>query len=132
MKKIPVWGWAILILVVIGGVIGGTIYMQEQKNEQMQNEIMKVANSKEVEDIILSELSENDPHHKIKKLKILDETVHRSPMGGILFEGFVNDDESLKFNAGVNKEGNKYVGTNIAPKANLYKFLGLNEGSANE
>lgn len=132
MKRIPVWGLGFFLVFIIGCVVGGKIYMQEKRNTQIQTEMIKVANSRKVENIILAQLSENDPQHKIKKLKVIDKSVHKSPMGGILFEGFINDDKSLKFNAGINEEDNKYVGTNIAPKANLSKFLNLDEASSNE
>ncbi|GAK30824.1 hypothetical protein WOSG25_050960 [Weissella oryzae SG25] len=97
--------------------------MIEAEGARLQTEMIKVANSKETENVILSHLAKGDPNHKINKIQIIDKTVHKSPAGGVLFEGFINDDEALNFNAGINKEENKYIGTNITPRARLCKFL---------
>ncbi|GAK30815.1 hypothetical protein WOSG25_050870 [Weissella oryzae SG25] len=97
--------------------------MIEVEGASLQTEMVRIANSKEAEKIILSQLAKNDPNHKINKIQIIDKTVHKSLSGGVLFEGFINDDEALNFNAGINIEENKYIGTNITPRARLCKFL---------
>ena len=65
-----------------------------------QNEMVQIVHSKEVEKIIEEELKELDPNAltpkgKIQSYEIDDETIEHNPMGGIMFDVTINEDEDI-------------------------------------
>ncbi|TYC47858.1 DUF1310 family protein [Weissella muntiaci] len=122
MKKIPVWGWAILILVVIGGVIGGKTYMD---NQAFQKEMIKVAHSDEAKRIYEDDLKDIDPNALtekgvIRSYKIDTDKIEHNPMGGITVVLVINDDATLTEIVGLDKDNGKLEYSNGGTSAELY------------
>ncbi|MGC6770040.1 DUF1310 family protein [Enterococcus sp. LJL51] len=86
-----------LILVIIVG-IGVKVYMDEKK---FNDEMMKVV--RENKSLVEEEIKKDDSFRKIETIDIDYSTVKHNPMGGIMFEGFVNGNEKLSFSAGFRK-----------------------------
>lgn len=85
------------ILVVIGIVIGGYKLMQKVEHDKM----VDIVYSKEVKKIIEDDLKyfdENALSDKgfIKSYKIDTTTIEHNPMGGIMFDVYVNNDHKLQ------------------------------------
>ena len=85
------------ILVVIGIVIGGYKLMQKVEHDKM----VDIVYSKEVKKIIEDDLKyfdENALSDKafIKSYKIDATTIEHNPMGGIMFDVYVNNDHKLQ------------------------------------
>ncbi|RDX00708.1 DUF1310 family protein [Listeria kieliensis] len=119
MKK----GWIIFISIVVViiaviAIVGGKIYMDNKKLNEDMKEVVKSNES-----LIEKELAVYDTHNKIRSVSIDYDTVEKSPMGGILFQGYVNDDKTLTFNAGLKKNNSEIKATNTAPKKKLNVFL---------
>ena len=67
---------------------------------EFQHEMVQIVHSKEVEKIIEAELKELDPNAltpkgKIQSYEINDETIEHNPMGGIMFDVTINEDEDI-------------------------------------
>ena len=67
---------------------------------EFQHEMVQIVHSKEVEKIIEAELKELDPNAltpkgKIQLYEINDETIEHNPMGGIMFDVTINEDEDI-------------------------------------
>ena len=67
---------------------------------EFQHEMVQIVHSKEVEKIIEEELKELDPNAltpkgKIQSYEINDETIEHNPMGGIMFDVTINEDEDI-------------------------------------
>ena len=67
---------------------------------EFQHEMVQILHSKEVEKIIEEELKELDPNAltpkgKIQSYEINDETIEHNPMGGIMFDVTINEDEDI-------------------------------------
>lgn len=86
----------IMVILILGLVVKHKI-----NQLKFQNEMVKIV--KRNKHIIEDEVSSSDRYHKIKKIIIDYESVEHNPMGGIMFEGYVNDDKSLEFGGGLNK-----------------------------
>ena len=85
------------ILVVIGIVIGGYKLMQKVEHDKM----VDIVYSKEVKKIIEDDLKyfdENALSDKafIKSYKIDATTIEHNPMGGIMFDVYVNNNHKLR------------------------------------
>ncbi|MEN2666502.1 DUF1310 family protein [Listeria aquatica] len=119
MKK----GWIIFISIVViviavVAIVGGKMYMDNKKLDEDMKEVVRSNES-----LIEKELETYDTHNKIKNVSFDYGTVEKSPLGGILFQGYVNNDKELTFNAGLQKNGSKVEATNVAPKKKLSIFL---------
>ena len=67
---------------------------------EFQHEMIQIVHSKEVEKIIEEELKELNPNAltpkgKIQSYEINDETIEHNPMGGIMFDVTINEDEDI-------------------------------------
>lgn len=118
MKHIKIIGIVVVIVAVIITGFGVKHKMDQQKLQNDMEQIVK-ANKRLVEE----DLKQDDAYGKIKSVSIDYSSITESPMGGILFQGFVNDDPSLTFNAGLQKYQEKIETSNVAPKKNLDEFL---------
>ncbi|EUJ18636.1 DUF1310 family protein [Listeria aquatica] len=100
MKK----GWIIFISIVViviavVAIVGGKMYMDNKKLDEDMKEVVRSNES-----LIEKELETYDTHNKIKNVSFDYGTVEKSPLGGILFQGYVNNDKELTFNAGLQKK----------------------------
>lgn len=86
----------VAILVVIGIAIGGYKIMQKVEHDKM----VEIVYSKEVKKIIEDDLKDYDKNALsdkgfIKSYKIDATTIEHNPMGGIMFDVYVNNDHKL-------------------------------------
>lgn len=89
--------------------LGGGIYLT-YKNQEFQNEMIRIVHSEEVKKLIVEELKAIDPNAltekgKIRSYKIDDSTIRHNPMGGIMFDIIVNDSISMVGKMGIQKDG---------------------------
>lgn len=105
MKKILIGG--LLALFAIAGLVGGKIYMDSNKMEN----IVKSDEVKKITEDTLRKLDEKalTSEGKIKSYKINYNKIKRNPMGGISIEIIINDNDSLRLGTIINKY-NKDVG----------------------
>ena len=80
------------------------------KNQEFQNEMVKIVHSEEVKNLIEKKLKKLDPHAltdkgKIRSYKIDDASIRHNPMGGIMFHVIINDDSDAIFKFGIRKYG---------------------------
>ncbi|GGD02105.1 DUF1310 family protein [Enterococcus wangshanyuanii] len=78
--------------------VGGKIYMD---NKSFNDEMVDIVHTHK--SIVEKELRSEDPSNRIKKIEIDDSTIKHNPMGGIMFEGFVNGQRELSFSTGFRK-----------------------------
>ena len=99
MKKILL-GVSLGLLAIVG-VIGGKIYIDSNKMEN----IVKNDEVKKITEDTLRKLDKNalTPEGKIKSYKINYDKIKRNPMGGISIEIIINDDNSLRLGTIINK-----------------------------
>lgn len=86
----------ITLLIILA--IGGKIYMDKKSFNDEMVDIVHTHKS-----IVEKELRGEDPLDRIKKIDIDDSTIKHNPMGGIMFEGFVNGQRELSFSTGFRK-----------------------------
>ncbi|MBC1373656.1 DUF1310 family protein [Listeria booriae] len=92
--------------------------MDQQK---LQDDMVKVVKANE--HLVEDDLKQDDKYDRIKSVSIEYNSIMKSPMGGLLFQGYVNDDPSLTFNAGFQKYQDEIETSNVAPKEKLDEFL---------
>ncbi|WP_368402999.1 DUF1310 family protein [Streptococcus parasanguinis] len=88
----------IFSLIVIGLMIW--IGSKVKEHLEFQQEMVRIVHSKEVEKIIIDNLKQKDPFAftekgKIQSFRIDDETIEHNPMGGIMFDVTINEDEDI-------------------------------------
>ena len=88
----------LLSLIVIGLMIW--IGSKVKEHLEFQQEMVRIVHSKEVEKIVIENLKQKDPFAftekgKIQSFKIDDETIEHNPMGGIMFDVTINEDEDI-------------------------------------
>ena len=88
----------LLFLIVIGLMIW--IGAKVKEHLEFQQEMVRIVHSKEVEKIVIENLKQKDPFAftekgKIQSFKIDDETIEHNPMGGIMFDVTINEDEDI-------------------------------------
>lgn len=98
MKKKHITSLIIGITLLIILAIGGKIYMDKKSFNDEMLDIVHIHKS-----IVEKELRDEDPLNRIKKIDIDDSTIKHNPMGGIMFEGFVNGQRELLFTTGFRK-----------------------------
>ena len=106
----------IIVIICLG--IEGKKYMDQKR---VQDEMVTVV--KQNSFLIKDELKTFDSCNKIKTISIKYDTIEKSPLGGMLFQGYVNGDETLSFNGGLQKDGETIETTNTSPKRKLVSFL---------
>lgn len=88
----------LLSLMVLGLMIW--IGSKVKEHLEFQQEMVRIVHSKEVEKIIIDNLKQKDPFAftekgKIQSFRIDDETIEHNPMGGIMFDVTINEDEDI-------------------------------------
>ena len=83
-------------------VVGILIWIGSKVKDHLefQQEMVRIVHSKEVEKIVIENLKQKDPFAftekgKIHSFKIDDETIEHNPMGGIMFDVTINEDEDI-------------------------------------
>ena len=83
-------------------VVGILIWIGSKVKDHLefQQEMVRIVHSKEVEKIIIDNLKQKDPFAftekgKIQSFRIDDETIEHNPMGGIMFDVTINEDEDI-------------------------------------
>ena len=83
-------------------VVGLLIWVRSKVKDHLefQQEMVRIVHSKEVEKIVIENLKQKDPFAftekgKIQSFKIDDETIEHNPMGGIMFDVTINEDEDI-------------------------------------
>ena len=94
-RKIGRYIFGVLLLGVL--IWGGLLV---KNHLDFQHEMVQIVHSKEVEKLIEEELKELDPNAltpkgKIQSYEIDDETIEHNPMGGIMFDVTINEDEDI-------------------------------------
>lgn len=106
LKKILI-GIPLVVLVVVG-LIGGKMYLEEKKIVS----IVKSDDGKEAIENMLRGIDDKalTPEGKIKSYKVEFDKVKRNPMGGISIYLIINDDPEMKLNTTLVKgtQGKKY------------------------
>lgn len=83
-------------------VVGILIWIGSKVKDHLefQQEMVRIVHSKEVEKIVIENLKQKDPFAftekgKIQSFRIDDETIEHNPMGGIMFDVTINEDEDI-------------------------------------
>ena len=93
------------LLVIVGLSIGGYKVMKQVEHDEM----VRIVKGEEVKKIIEDDLKEMDQFSltnkgKIKSYQIDDKSIKHSPMGGIKFKIYINNDEELYVFFTINKD----------------------------
>ena len=126
MKKILIGG--LLALFTIAGLVGGKIYMDSNKMEN----IVKSDKGKEAIEAMLKKMEAKalTSQGNIKSYKIDYDKVKANPMGGINISVIVNDNEELRVNTTLEKDwtgdGYKTGARTISPE--LWKMTDRGNG----
>ena len=106
MKSLKIIGITLAsLLIIVGLSIGGFKVMKQVK----YNEMVRIVKGEEVKKIIEDDLKEMDQFYltnkgKIKSYQIDDKSIKHSPMGGIKFKIYINNDEELYVFFTINKD----------------------------
>ena len=97
----------VAVLILIGLVIGGIKIMQQVQYDEMVN----IVKSEEVKNIIehnlkLRHASALESGDVIQSYQIDVDSIEHSPMGGIIFKVYINNDEQLYVHFLINKDLN--------------------------
>ena len=83
-------------------VVGILIWVGSKVKDHLefQQEMVRIVHSNEVKELIVYDLKQKDPEAftdqgKIQSYEIDDETIEHNPMGGIMFEVTINEDEDI-------------------------------------
>jgi len=94
-RKIGRYIFGVLLLGVL--VWGGLLV---KNHLDFQHEMVQIVHSKEVEKLIIHDLKLKDPNAftekgRIHSYAIDDKTIEHNPMGGIMFDVTINEDEEI-------------------------------------
>ncbi len=100
-RKIGRYIFGVLLLGVL--MWGG---MLVKNHLDLQNEMVRIVHSKEVEKLIVHDLKLKDPNAftekgKIQSYEIDDKTIEHNPMGGIMFDVIINGDKEITGSLGL-------------------------------
>lgn len=91
-------------------VVGILIWIGSKVKDHLefQQEMVRIVHSKEVKELIVHDLKQEDPDAftekgKIQSYEIDDETIEHNPMGGIMFRIIINGDKEITENFGLRK-----------------------------
>ncbi|MBC1490430.1 DUF1310 family protein [Listeria booriae] len=118
MKYLKIIGIVVVILAVIGIGIGVKYKMDQQK---VQEDMVKVVKANEK--LIGDDLKSQDKYHKIKSISINYDSIKKSPMGGIIVDGYVNNKKDLTFVSGLQRYDGSVETDGTAPRARLFDYL---------
>ena len=83
-------------------VVGLLIWVGSKVKDHLefQQEMVRIVHSNEVKELIVYDLKQKDPEAftdqgKIQSYEIDDETIEHNPMGGIMFDVTINEDEDI-------------------------------------
>ena len=83
-------------------VVGLLIWVGSKVKDHLefQQEMVRIVHSKEVKELIVHDLKQEDPDAftetgKIQSYEINDETIEHNPMGGIMFDVVINGDKEI-------------------------------------
>ena len=89
-------------------VVGLLIWVGSKVKDHLefQQEVVRIVHSKEVKELIVHDLKQEDPDAftekgKIQSYEIDDETIEHNPMGGIMFEVIINGDRKITGSMGL-------------------------------
>ena len=89
-------------------VVGLLIWVGSKVKDHLefQQEMVRIVHSKEVKELIVHDLKQEDPDAftekgKIQSYEIDDETIEHNPMGGIMFEVIINGDRKITGSMGL-------------------------------
>ena len=92
-------------------VVGLLIWVGSKVKDHLefQQEMVRIVHSKEVKELIVHDLKQEDPDAftetgKIQSYEINDETIEHNPMGGIMFRIIINGDKEITENFGLRKD----------------------------
>ena len=92
-------------------VVGFLIWIGSKVKDHLefQQEMVRIVHSKEVKELIVHDLKQEDPDAftekgKIQSYEIDDETIEHNPMGGIMFRIIINGDKEITENFGLRKD----------------------------
>ena len=102
-RKIGRYIFRMLLLVIL--IWGGLLV---KNHLDFQQEMVRIVHSKEVKELIVHDLKQEDPDAftekgKIQSYEIDDETIEHNPMGGIMFRIIINGDKEITENFGLRK-----------------------------
>ena len=88
---------------IFGGLLVGVLVwggLLVKNHLDFQNEMVRIVHSQEVKKLIVDDLKQEDPdafteNGKIQSYEIDDETIEHNPMGGIMFDVTINEDEDI-------------------------------------
>ena len=106
MKSLKIIGITLAsLLIIVGLSIGGYKVMKQVEYDEM----VRIVKGEEVKKIIEDDLKEMDQFSltnkgKIKSYQIDDKSIKQSPMGGIKFKIYINNDEELYVFFTINKD----------------------------
>ena len=91
-------------------VVGLLIWVGSKVKDHLefQQEMVRIVHSKEVRELIVHDLKQEDPDAftekgKIQSYEIDDETIEHNPMGGIMFRIIINGDKEITGSMGLRK-----------------------------
>ena len=123
----------ILVLVVFGLSIGGCSLINGHSTKKQ--EMIQIAESKQMKVAIEKYLKKQDPealtpNGKIKTYRILKDKLKYNPMGGLILEVVINNDDTLIINMTVQEEdsGEYTVAASGMPKKLTRLIRGESDG----
>ena len=117
-----------VVSLFVAACIGVGLYLSH-KNQEFQNEMIRIVHSEEVKKLIVEELKAIDPNAltdkgKIRSYKIDDKTIRHNPMGGIMFHIVINENQYIIGKFGIQKYGeNEPISTVGMSKSKKFQDL---------
>ncbi|WP_105111486.1 DUF1310 family protein [Streptococcus suis] len=101
--------WLVGILAIITILIGLGVMYQINKQAQLKEEMIKIVESNEVKQLFEAELKSFDSkaltdEGKIKTYSVDYDSFNENPMGGFSVNLYVNDNKSLRYTIGIDKD----------------------------
>ena len=123
----------VVIMILLSLLLGGCSLMTDQSTEKQ--EMIQIAESKQMKVAIEKYLKKQDPealtpNGKIKTYRILKDKLKYNPMGGLILEVVINNDDTLIINMTVQEEdsGEYTVAASGMPKKLTRLIRGESDG----
>ena len=119
-------------------VVGLLIWVGSKVKDHLefQQEMVRIVHSKEVKELIVHDLKQEDPDAftekgKIQSYEIDDETIEHNPMGGIMFRIIINGDKEITGSMGLRKrsEDGPIRSVGMSESKALRNLIGDNNGN---
>ena len=106
MKPKRKTGRHIFGVLLLGVLLWGGLLVKNHLD--FQHEMVQIVHSKEVKELIVHDLKQEDPDAftekgKIQSYEIDDETIEHNPIGGIMFEVIINGDKEITGSMGLRR-----------------------------